>query len=340
MNRKLYPLVFRPIATPKPWGGAALANVLGKHFPEIPENEKIGESWELADMGENNTVVSNGWLAGRTLGSLMKEYKERIAGNRVYGRYGSQFPLLIKFLDIEDKLSVQVHPDDRVAAERYGSLGKAEAWYILDAQPDAKIYMGLGKDVEQAEFYEACGKGTADNLLNVIHPEKGDVIFINPGTVHAADGGILVCEIQESSDITFRLYDWGRELNPATARRMHLDEASGLINLRKYDGSGFLKAGPSPSVTTSSRIVSCPQFKISRITLHDTVKKDTNGGFIVYCCIKGEVSIRYDSSDEAGEYSLKSGDTCLIPADMPEFSLVPVEKGSEVLESVSYSEQS
>lgn len=340
MDKKLYPLVFRPIAAPKPWGGAALTNVLGKHFPGIPENEKLGESWELADMGEHNTVVSNGWLAGRTIGSLMKEYGKSIVGDRVYGLYGSQFPLLIKFLDIEDKLSVQVHPDDRVAAERYGSLGKAEAWYILDARPDARIYMGLGKDLTQEEFYKACGNGTADSLLNVIHPEKGDVIFINPGTVHAADRGILVCEIQESSDITFRLYDWGRELNPATARKMHLDEASGLINLRKYDGSGFFKAGPSPSVTTSSHLVSCPQFGISRITLHDTVKKATNGGFIVYCCIKGEVSIRYDDSEGEGECCIKSGDTCLIPADMPEFSIVPVEKGSEVLESTGYSQQS
>ena len=338
MKNKLYPLGFTPIATPKPWGGTALAGTLGKSFPGTPENELIGESWELADMGEHNTVVSNGWLAGRTIGSIMEEYGERVVGRKVLDRYGSQFPLLIKFLDIEEKLSVQVHPDDSVAAERYGSLGKAEAWYILDAKPDSRIYMGFNRDVTEAEFYEACKKGTADSLLNVIHPQKGDVIFISPGTVHAADGGILVCEIQESSDITFRLYDWGRELNPATARKMHLYEAAGLINLGTYDGTGFIKASPSPSVTTSTRIVKCSQFSINHITLYDSVKKDTAGGFIVYNCIRGAVSIRYDASDGSGEYRLNTGDTCLIPAEMSEFSIIPVEKGSELLESVGYSE--
>ena len=252
MEKKLYPFKFNPVASPRPWGGDALVRELGKHFVECDDdgNEtvlgadvKIGESWELADMGIEDSVISNGWLAGNTISELMETYLERVVGENVYNFYGRQFPLLIKFLDINDKLSVQVHPDDAVAAERYDSLGKTEIWYVMDAKPGARMYCGFTRDVTAQEFYDRCKNGTVEEILNVIYPKKGDVVFITPGTVHAADGGLLIAEIQESSDMTFRLYDWGREFNPATARKTHLEEAIDVIDYRAFD-PGIYRKGP------------------------------------------------------------------------------------------------
>ncbi len=252
MEKKLYPLKFIPVASRRPWGGNALVSELGKRFVEcdedgnevpVPSDELIGESWELADMGIEDSVVANGWLAGNTISEIMETYLERVVGEDVYNYYGRQFPLLIKFLDINDKLSVQVHPDDEVAAERYDSLGKAEIWYVMDAKPGAKMYCGFTREVSAQEFYDRCHNGTVEEILNVIEPRKGDVIYITPGTVHAADGGLLIAEIQESSDMTFRLYDWGREFNPATARKTHLDEAIDVIDYRAFD-AGLYRKGP------------------------------------------------------------------------------------------------
>lgn len=163
---------------------------------EIAQDAVIGESWELADMGFVDSVISEGWLAGNTIGEIMETYLERVTGEDVYNYYGRQFPLLVKFLDINGKLSVQVHPDDEIAAQRYDALGKAEIWYVMDAKPDAKIYMGFNREMTAQEFYDRCKNGTVEQVLNVISPKKGDVIFITPGTVHAAEGGLLIAEVR------------------------------------------------------------------------------------------------------------------------------------------------
>lgn len=229
----------------------------GNEIP-VSETELIGESWEIADMGIEDSVLKEGWLAGNTLSELMETYLEKIVGEDVYNYYGRQFPLLIKFLDIHDKLSVQVHPDDSIAAERYDSLGKAEIWYVMDAAPDAKIYMGFNRKISAQEFYDRCHDGSVEEVLNVISPRKGDAIYVAPGTVHAAEGGILIAEIQESSDLTFRLYDWGREFNPETARQMHLEEAIDLINYGKFD-SGLYRKGPLWGDEASSEPCKVPE---------------------------------------------------------------------------------
>lgn len=252
MEKKLYPFKFIPVASKRPWGGHDLMKKLGKEFVEcdeegnevaIPADELVGESWEIADMGVEDSVVKEGWLAGNTMSELMETYLEKVVGEDVYNYYGRQFPLLIKFLDIHGRLSVQVHPDDDIAAERYDSLGKAEIWYVMDAEPGAKVYMGFNREVSAQEFYDRCHKGTVEEVLNVIYPKKGDAIYVAPGTVHAAEGGLLIAEIQESSDLTFRLYDWGREFDPSTARQMHLEEAIDLINYGKFD-EGLYRKGP------------------------------------------------------------------------------------------------
>ena len=375
MEKKLYPFKFVPVASRRPWGGSALVKELGKNFVECDEegNETvlgddvlIGESWELADMGVEDSVVANGWLAGNTISELMETYLERIVGEDVYNHYGRQFPLLIKFLDINDKLSVQVHPDDEVAAERYDSLGKAEIWYVMDAKPGAKMYCGFNREVSAQEFYDRCHAGTVDEVLNVIEPRKGDVIFITPGTVHAADGGLLIAEIQESSDMTFRLYDWGREFNPATARKTHLDEAIDVIDYRPFD-FGLYRKGPlwgdeasyvachsheeghechcheeSQEGQMIQNLVECPQFSVSKIALTDPlhIYTDKFESFIVYICLEGAASIQVPSVRENGEaymenYEFSKGETILVPADMPDFFLVPRDRSTLLLEGVT-----
>lgn len=368
MEKKLYPFKFIPVASKRPWGGDALVKVMGKNFVECDEegNEvklgadvKIGESWELADMGIEDSVVADGWLAGNTISELMETYLERIVGEKVYNYYGRQFPLLIKFLDINDRLSVQVHPDDEVAAERYDSLGKAEIWYVMDAKPGAKIFAGFNKEMSAQELYDRCKNGTVEEVMNVITPRKGDSLLITPGTVHAADGGILIAEIQESSDMTFRLYDWGREFNPATARPLHLEEAIDIIDYRKFDDSLFRK-GPlwekechchddechCHEDKVAETLAERPEFCATKINLTDPLHIYTEQfeSFIVYVCVEGAASIQVPSKNDRGEdcmenYEFAKGETILVPAEMPDFFLVPRDRSTVLLEAVCRPEE-
>ena len=353
-KKQLYPLKFIPIPSKRVWGGSNLIKKLGKEFYEADEDgneqklttaDSIGESWELADMGVQDSVVSNGWLAGNTISELMETYLDRIVGEDVYDHYGRQFPLLIKFLDIQNKLSVQVHPDDEVAEQRYDSLGKSEIWYVLDAAEGAKVYAGFNREVSAQELYDRCHNGTVEEILNVIYPKKGDAIHVVPGTVHAADGGILIAEIQESSDMTFRLYDWGREFNPKTARKMHLDEAIDLINYGKFDDSlyhkGLLWEDGDKGDGVIRQLVKCPQFTVNEMKVNSPLKieKEKFGGFIIYMCINGGAAIQVPVPDGKGgkmteSTELKKGETVLVPADMPDFVIVPTEKDTLLVEAM------
>lgn len=378
MEKKLYPFKFIPVASRRPWGGSNLVTKYGKAFVECDDegneialgaDELIGESWEIADMGFEDSVLANGWLAGNTISEIMETYLERVVGEVVYKYFGRQFPLLVKFLDINGKLSVQVHPDDEIAAERYDALGKSELWYVLDAQPDANVYMGFKREVTAQEFYDKCNDGTVVDLLNVIHPKKGDVLFITPGTVHAVDGNIQLVEIQESSDLTFRLYDWGREKNPVTARPIHLEEAIDLIDYLPYDTCKYRKgplwgedASYEPCCShndhccdhehdhehhahegqTVETLVESAQFTVSKLNLTDPLHIYTEqfGSFIVYVCIEGAASIQVPSTRPDGEafmdnYEFKKGETMMIPADMADFYLVPRDRSTVLLEAVT-----
>ena len=374
MEKKLYPLKFIPVPSIKPWGGAALVSELGKRFIECDEDgnefclgtdEKIGESWELADMGIEDSVVSEGWLAGNAISDVMETYLERIVGENVYNFYGRQFPLLVKFLDINGKLSVQVHPDDEIAAERYDSLGKPELWYIVDAKPGAKVYVGFKREVTAQEFYDRCLNGTVEEVLNVIYPKKGDVLYIAPGTVHSADGGLLIAEIQESSDMIFRLYDWGREFDPKTARPMHLEEAIDIINYSAFDPCLYRKGalwGDEASYVPChtgpcdhdhhhdhgvvETLVESPQFNVTKLNLSDPlhIYMDKFESFIVYVCIEGAASVQVPSVGDNGEsymdnYEFRKGETILIPADMPDFYLVPRDRSTILLEVLTRPEE-
>lgn len=344
-KKQLYPLKFIPIPSRRIWGGNWLISELGKTYVENDEEgnevelsakDKIGESWEIADMGIEDSVVAEGWLAGNELSEIMETYLERIVGEHNCMWFGRQFPVLVKYLDIEDKISVQVHPDDEIAEERYDALGKSELWYVMDAKPGAKAYVGFKREVTAQELYDRCLNGTIVEVLNEIEPKKGDVIIIKPGTVHSACGGLKLVEIQESSDMVFRLYDWGRENNPATRREMHLEEAIDMINYAPFDPSHWIKAEDMHQDKIIDNICTSPEFTVNKINLTDPlhIYTDKFGSFIVYMCVEGAAEIKVKEENEDKRYTITKGETILIPADMPDFFVHPKQEGTVLLETM------
>ncbi|HCT94393.1 MAG: hypothetical protein A2X19_02890 [Bacteroidetes bacterium GWE2_39_28] len=304
---KLYPLKFSPILKERVWGGDSIKTMPGK---EYNGDAIIGESWELSGVQDDISYISNGFLEGNDINDLIETYLGDLVGDGIYEKYGNEFPLLIKILDIKESLSLQVHPDDEIAIERHQCYGKTECWYILDASPDAKVYLGLNRHLTAQEFYDKCNDETIVDALNVIKPVPGDIIYIKPGTLHAATGGILVAEVQQVSDVTYRVYDWGREHNPKTAREMHIDLAIDCIDYEKLDTSKVIFKGGSAEN---------PYFKIKRIDITDTYRNMSYifPSFVIYFCAQGDATVMNGISSE----SIKKGEVILIPAQMGEYSI-------------------
>jgi len=246
----LYPLKFKPIYKKRIWGGQKLREVFNK---DIPPFEKIGESWELADLPDDKSVIANGELTGQTLNSAIKKYPKEITGDE---NFSGPFPLLIKFLDAEDILSVQVHPDSQTCRRMGKGKPKAECWYIISAVSGAVIYKGLKEGVTKEEFSKAIKKGSVAELLAKVPVEAGQCHFLPAGTAHSIGAGLLIAEIQTPSDTTYRVFDWNRVDDRGKARPLHIEEALESIN--------FDAAGDNLPVTTVGRLVDCEYFKIDK----------------------------------------------------------------------------
>jgi len=247
---KVYPLKFRPIYKQRIWGGQKLREVFDK---DLPPFEKIGESWELADLPNDKSVISNSELTGQTLISAIEKYPKEITGNE---DFAGAFPLLIKFLDAQDILSVQVHPDPETCRRMGKGEPKTECWYIISAEPDAVIYKGLKEGVTKEQFAEAIEKGNVADLLAKVQVEKGQCHFLPAGTAHAIGPGLLIAEIQMPSDTTYRVFDWNRVDEAGEARELHIEEALESIH---FDASA-----DNFSVTTMGRLVDCEYFRIDK----------------------------------------------------------------------------
>ncbi|MCF0177824.1 MAG: class I mannose-6-phosphate isomerase [Bacteroidales bacterium] len=332
-KRRLYPLKFHPSIKHKVWGGDAITKKLGKeeitddsndHGQE--ESANVGESWEIYHLYDASSVVAEGFLAENELADLLETYMEELVGENIFNWYQNQFPLVIKFLDITDKLSVQVHPTDEIAMQQYDSYGKREFWYVMDAGPDAFVYLGFKRDVTAQEFYDCCTGGTLDSIMNCFHPKKGDCYLIEPGTVHSAGGGVLLLETQTASDITFRIYDWGREKNPATRRAMHLQEAMECINFEKLDIGRCVKS----TAATSGELENNRSFTINKLLLTENyfVDNSSQGSFTIFVAIAGSAALQYEDK----VYELNYGETILVPATAEKYIIAPREKGTELLE--------
>lgn len=286
------------------------------------------EIWRVSDLEGDESIISTGYLEGNSLGDILETYLGDLVGDEIYEHFQNHFPLLIKSLNIKGKLSVQVHPDDEIAFERYDSYGKNEAWYILDASPEAVIYMGFNREVSASEFYQKCKDGTITEVLNRYKVQPGDFFYIGAGTVHAAEGDISVAEIQQSSDITFRLYDWGRENDPTTGRETHLEEAIDIIDYdTSHDNSYYLKSN-----TTERTLAENEYFiiKTHKIGGKKEISPSLYDSFIIYICVDGEVALR--SIDDKYRETLIKGETLFIPASCPDLEIIPIGKESRILE--------
>ncbi|MHC4636758.1 MAG: type I phosphomannose isomerase catalytic subunit [Planctomycetota bacterium] len=293
-----YPFKFRPVYKERIWGGHKLRDFFGK---KIPEGKKIGESWEITDLPEGESVIANGQLAGLTLKSAIERYTEEIIGNK---NFTGQFPLLIKFLDAEDLLSVQVHPDEQ-ACQRMGKGNpKTECWYIISAAEGAVIYKGLKEGVTKAEFAGAIDKGEVETLLKCVPVVKGECHYLPAGTVHAIGAGLLIAEIQLPSDTTYRVFDWNRVNESGKPRELHIEEALESIH--------FDPSGDNLSVTTIGRVVNSKYFQIDkghRLTRCELLLSP--GKMKVMIILSGGGKI---SGTDSLEVEFRAGDTLLVPA--------------------------
>jgi len=307
---KTCPLIFEPIFKPKIWGGRLLSETVGK---SLPGDEPIGESWELADLEEDQSVVRRGPAKGMTLSALVRDWGKELIGRA--SLFGGRFPLLIKFLDARQHLSVQVHPDQSMADRLGGNVRvKNEAWYILHADEDGAIYRGLAEGVDRASFVDAIGAGKVASTLRRIAVKAGQCYYLPSGTVHALGAGVVVAEIQTPSDITYRVYDWDR-VDPKTGqgRALHIDEALECIHFGD-DTDGAQPRSHVGSVWTAvTRLVTCDSFVIEQVRMIDGIEQDIPVGEMqVWVVLSGKGEVIYDGGSQ--RLTFGRGDTVLIPA--------------------------
>ncbi len=306
------PLVFEPIFKARIWGGRRLEAVVGKR---LEGDEPIGESWELADLENDQSVVRAGPAKGATLGRLVKEWGPGLMGGAEL--FGGRFPLLIKFLDAHDSLSVQVHPDAQMAKRLGGTVRvKNEAWYVLHAEAEGAIYRDFVEGVTRESFVDAIKRGTVASMLRRIPVRTGECYYLPSGTIHALGAGVVVAEVQTPSDVTYRVYDWDR-VDPQTGkgRALHVEEALECIRFEP-DGGGRQQRSHTASVWTSvTRLTSCASFIIERVGMVDGVDQQIpTGELIVWMVLEGRGEIQYGRGKEHLEFC--RGDTVLIPAGL------------------------
>jgi mannose-6-phosphate isomerase len=324
MSTGLYPLKFTPILKEKIWGGQKISTILNKPKEKLPN---IGESWEISCIQGDMSVAANGFLAGNTLQELIEVYMGDLVGEEVYEKFGFEFPLLIKFIDAQDVLSIQVHPDDIVAGERHQAYGKTEMWYVVDNEEGAELISGFKQDCNKQEYLTALQSGRLEELLNFEKVKPGDVFFIPAGRVHAIGSGILLAEIQQTSDITYRIYDWGRVDDNGNPRELHTDLASDVIN---FKAEKDYKTSYELAENKTVNLVECNYFKTNILNFKGTVEKDyiLIDSFVIYMCIEGEF---YIHSDENVVEKVKKGETVLIPAVIKNLEL-KADKQTKLLE--------
>lgn len=300
-----YPMKFRPIFKERLWGGTQLKSVLNKDI----SSDITGESWELSAVEGDVSIVANGSFEGQSLQDLIHQYPQEILGKSVYERFGEAFPILIKFIDAQQDLSIQVHPNDELAQKRHNCLGKTEMWFVMQAEENAQLIVGFNKNTDQKEYETHLKQGTLTELMNYESVKKGSTFFINTGKVHAIGAGILLAEIQQTSDITYRVYDFNRKDKHGNLRELHTEQALDAIDYEKKDD---FKVEYSTEANTANPMVSCPYF----ITQYLKLDKDFNidisqrDSFSIYICVDGNGTL----SNENGSIPIRKGETVMVPA--------------------------
>lgn len=314
---ELYPLKFEPILKRVLWGGVRIAA-----FKQMScTHADIGESWELSQVADSVSVVSNGYLKGKSLTEIIDEFGERLLGKTVVNRVGREFPLLFKFIDAEADLSIQVHPDDVLAKERHHRFGKTEMWYVVEAQPGSRLISGFNQPISGVDFDKLVCAGTMETALKVHYPKPGDVFYIPAGRVHALGAGLLIAEIQQSSDVTYRIFDYNRVDALGQPRELHTELAKQAIDFEYQETTSIpydsTIDGAVSLISTGHFVSNRLYMKASDVKGEDEaleLERDysTLDSFVVLMCVEGEGQLYCDDHT----FSLKQGDTMLIPAEM------------------------
>lgn len=309
---KIYPLKFKPIYKERLWGGDKLRTELQKDF----SGSLIGESWEISDVPGSISVVVEGPLKGKTLRELISVEPDAILGKIVKEKYGLQFPILIKFIDAQQDLSIQLHPDDDLALKRHQSLGKTEMWYIMQAEQDAKLIVGFNREMDKDRYVKALGNDTLLEVLKQEPVKKGDCFFIETGTIHAIGAGTLLAEIQQTSDVTYRVYDFKRKDKDGNYRELHTELALDAIH---FNHKNQHRKNHNRVANTTNELVRCNYFSTQYLPINKNLEISYANldSFVIYVCVSGTAEV----TNAHGNTSIKKGESILIPASCNQVSI-------------------
>lgn len=315
---ELYPLRFQAIVKGAIWGGNKLERLLNKATGDL---EKAAESWEISGVQDDISVVLNGPLQGNNMQELIEVYMGDLVGDDVYNKFGIEFPLLIKFIDANKVLSIQVHPDDELSQKRHNAYGKTEMWYVLEAEKDSFLITGFNREINKEIYLKHFHQKKLPEILNFEKVSKGDVFYIPAGRIHAIGPGILLAEIQQTSDVTYRIYDWDRVDRQGKSRELHTELALEAIDFQYVDK---YKTSYQATINETSLLVHSPYFITNILSFDKIVDRDyvQIDSFVIFMCMEGAFSLHYDS----GLMKICKGETVLLPASLKEFRLEPSEK--------------
>ena len=312
---ELYPLKFKAIFKDKIWGGQKIKTVLNKDFGDLPN---CGETWEISGVKGNISVVNEGPFKGENLQNLLKKYKDELVGISVYNKFGDEFPLLVKFIDANDDLSVQVHPNDELAMKRHKSFGKTEMWYIFQADEDATLNSGFNRPLTKEQYQEYFDKGELMDILNIEKVKNDDVYFLPAGRVHYIGKGCLLAEIQQTSDVTYRMYDFDRTDDAGNKRELHTAESLEAIDFSFYKNYRTEYEDKENEIID---LVSCEYFTTNKLYYNTPVVRDHSAldSFVIYVCMEGSLTLEYDN----GIVDMQKGEGVLVPASISKLTLSP-----------------
>lgn len=312
---ELYPLKFNPIFKEKIWGGEKVKTLYGLNFDPLPN---CGEVWSLSGYPGNISLVQNGFLAGNDLDELIEIYMGDLLGEKVFEKFGEEFPLLIKLIDSNDWLSIQVHPNDELAQKRHNANGKTEMWYALEAEKGAELISGFNQKITKEEYLKHLQDKSLKEILNFEKVASGDVFYMPAGRVHALGPGLVIAEIQQTSDLTYRIYDFDRVDNEGNSRQLHNDLALDAIDFNLYPD---YKTHYLQKQNQTVSLVKSPYFITNYLDFNKSIDKDYTSldSFVIYLCTKGSCMVITANHEE----HLVMGETMLIPATLGEIKLEP-----------------
>lgn len=322
---KLYPMLLEPNLHTKIWGHNRLTTWKG-----LPEQQHIGESWEVSAVASHPSVIANGTWAGYTLTDVIRKMPQAVLGKAVAKQYGDELPILVKLIDTNDDLSVQVHPDDAMAQRLHGQRGKAEMWYVIDAQPGASIYAGFQQELTAEEYARKVEDGTILDALARHEVHAGDVFYLPAGRIHAIGKGVLLAEVQQTSDLTYRIYDYGRlDLN-GQPRELHTEHAAQALDYKVYKE---YRNSYKDTIDVANPCLDTEHFSVRVVSLTNPMHRNMVGydSFVISTCVEGVCTLRIRSTRD--EVELREGFSCLIPAAIADYDIVPKTAEVKLIES-------